>query len=857
MGTWRTAGLASRGRRLLSAAVAIVIGVTFLAASLALLTTAQRGMEDAVAAGVRDADLVLTVEGEGISTEGYDVAAALDEVASVRGETVVVAAVTPQERVAGAPVPTTGVTLLEGRMPGTAGEVVVNPELAEDVAVGETLEVAVVPLEEAVDRSEGEGADDGGSADDGRSAGSADPAATTDRAALDVVGVADFGDTAPMLSFGPSFAAGDATLRLVHPGLTYGSLMIELADGADGTVAREALAGAVPGATVQTGAEAAADRVAVLTGGTDVIGAILLGFGAVALLTAAIVIANTFTITLAQRTGELALLRAVGATKRQVRSLVVLEAVLLGLVSSAVGVGLGLVAALGLLAVGDRLDLGLPLPDGLALTPVVLGVPLLVGLVVTVLASLWPAVRATRVSPLAALRPAGPSGGTHRVGRVRIVLAVLLLGSGVAAMVHAATSRDMLSGVLGGVVSFVGVLVASVVVVPWAVRALGLGARAAGVPGRLAVDNAVRNPGRAAATSAALVVGVTLITMTSVGAASGQRTAMGEIDESYSVDLMLSAGAEHLGDGTDRLDALAVPAGVPDRVAAVDGVATARVADTAYLTLGEEGGGGIAAVGLDPARDGDVVRGGEQLASLVPGTVGMTDGMLSIYALEPGDRVEVSGPGGRAELEVVPFALGYDLAVNVEDLAALGGDAVAPGTVLVRLADGADVADVMGAVSDVADEQSLQVVGSAAERAVITQVLDVLVLVTTALLGVAVLIAVVGIANTLSLSVLERHREHALLRGLGQTRGQMRSMLLVEGVLLALVSALVGLGLGLGYAALGVQTVLPEDVPLQLAVPWGRVGLIVGVALLAGVLASVLPARRAVRVSPAEGLATG
>ena len=343
--------------------------------------------------------------------------------------------------------------------------------------------------------------------------------------------------------------------------------------------------------------------------------------------------------------------------------------------------------------------------------------------------------------------------------------------------------------------------------------------------------------------------------MTSVGAATGQRTAMGEIDESYSVDLMLSAGAEYLDDGTDRLDALPVPADVADRVRAIDGVSTARVADTAYLALGEEMGGGTAAVGIDPARDGDLVRGGEQLASLVPGTVGMAGAMLSIYALEPGDLVEVNGPGGSAELEVVPFAMGYDLAVNVEDLRALGGDTVAPGTVLVRLADDVDVAEVMGAVSDVA-ENTLQVSGSAAERAVITQVLDVLVLVTTALLGVAVLIAVVGIANTLSLSVLERHREHALLRGLGLTRGQMRSMLLVEGVLLALVSALVGLGLGLGYAALGVQTLLPEGVPVQLAVPWGRVGIIVGVALLAGVLASVLPARRAVRVSPAEGLAT-
>src|SRR5690606_4241296 len=243
------------------------------------------------------------------------------------------------------------------------------------------------------------------------------------------------------------------------------------------------------------------------------------------------------------------------------------------------------------------------------------------------------------------------------------------------------------------------------VLVPAAVRVLGAGARPAGVPGRLAVDNAVRNPGRAAATSAALVVGVTLITMTSVGAATGQRTAMGEIDESYSVDLVLSAGGEYLEDGSDRVDALPVPAGIRDRLGAVEGVSAARVADTAYLTLGEMGGG-TAAVGIDPARDGDVVRGEEQLASLVPGTVGMAGGMMSIYELEPGDRVEVSGPGGDAELEVVPFALGYDLALHVDDLQVLGGDAVAPGTVLVRLADDVDVADTMGAVSDVVDEHA-------------------------------------------------------------------------------------------------------------------------------------------------------
>src|SRR5690606_37960597 len=159
--------------------------------------------------------------------------------------------------------------------------------------------------------------------------------------------------------------------------------------------------------------------VASMTGDTAVFAAILLGFGAVALLTAAIVIANTFTITLAQRTSELALLRCVGATQGQVRRHVVLEAVVLGAVASVAGVTVGVGAGAGLLALGRRFELGIPLDFGLEVGTVALVVPVLVGTVITVLASLWPAARATRVSPLAALRPAGPSAAQRRVGWAR------------------------------------------------------------------------------------------------------------------------------------------------------------------------------------------------------------------------------------------------------------------------------------------------------------------------------------------------------------------------------------------------------------------------------------------------------
>lgn len=820
---WMTAGLAARGRRLFSAAVAIVIGTAFLATSLIVLATAQRGLEDAVAAGVRDADLVVELpDYQWLTTEEFDAVAAVDGLDRVRGE-----ASTYAERgtdyLTGATIPTAGATLLEGVVPTAPGEIAVNTTAADNgVAVGDTLTLTGPP-----------GVDDSVPTVEAR-----------------VVGIIDPGELS-QLSFGDGFVATDETLRELDPWLSYAFAQLELTDGADEDAVRAAIAEAVPDAEVLTGPEAASARVAQLTGETAVLAAILLGFGAVALATAAIVIANTFTITLAQRTGELALLRCVGAAKSQVRRMVLLEALLLGLLASAAGVLVGLGAAWGLLAFARTLDLGLPLGSGLAVTALAVVLPLVVGTVVTVLASLHPATRATRVSPLAALRPTDTAGRGRRTGWVRLTLATLLAGAGLAAMLYAAANRDMLTGVAGGLLSFVGVLLAAVVVVPFAVRVLGTVVRRTGVPGRLAVDNAVRNPGRAAATSAALLVGVTLITMTTIGAATGERTALGEIDDAYTIDLALVASG-----GTDENDEpypAQIPPGVENRVRALDGVADTSLVPTTQLTLGDQGWSFLT-LGLDE-QDATVFRSASQLAALQPGTVGMSDGMMTSYGFEVGDRIELNGEGGSQELAIVEVGLGYNLGVHPQDLAALGGDEVGDGMLLIRAADDADLAALLTGIQDLG-EDSLYYEGSAVDRAVITQVLDVLVLVTTALLGVAVVIAVVGIANTLSLSVVERQREHALLRGLGLTRRQMRTMLLSEGVLLAVVSAVIGLGLGLLYAWLGVQTVLPEETEVRLGVPWARLALILGVALLAGLLASVLPARRAARVTPAEGLAT-
>ncbi len=205
-------------------------------------------------------------------------------------------------------------------------------------------------------------------------------------------------------------------------------------------------------------------------------------------------------------------------------------------------------------------------------------------------------------------------------------------------------------------------------------------------------------------------------------------------------------------------------------------------------------------------------------------------------------RLSESGPG---------------VAMTPADLQQLVPDA--PTTALwLRLDDGADLGAVMeGLAGTTAGADGVTVVGAAPQRVQLEQVLDVMLLVVTGLLGVAVLIALIGIGNTLSLSVLERTRESALLRALGLTRAQLRGMLAVEAVLLAGVSAGLGVLLGAFYGWMGAQTVLPSGTAVSLVMPWGRVALVVVVALAAGLLASVLPARRAARVAPAAALADG
>ncbi|MGF0117799.1 FtsX-like permease family protein [Promicromonospora sp. Marseille-Q5078] len=659
--------------------------------------------------------------------------------------------------------------------------------------------------------------------------------------------------------------------------------LVTLDGGTDVEQARTAISGALTSAASASGADTAdlqvvtptehAETVAnEMTGGDNVIfTAFVLVFAAVALLVAALVIANTFQVLVAQRTRTLALLRCVGADKGQLRRSVLFEAAVLGLLSSAVGLLAGIGLGQAALAVGGSMDLGVPLPSTVHVTPAVVLVPLVVGVVVTLVAALSPARAATRVAPLEALRPADAPSAARGAGRVRLVLSILVsvigfvvLGGGVAlSTAGGEPSAGLLVGVAGGVLSFVGVLVGAVF---WLPRVVALAGRLVGLSGptaRLAAANTLRNPRRTAATSTALLIGVTLVGMMSTGAASARVTMDSELDSRYPVDVTVSTDLSSdptsvaAGDGT----VAPVPTTLADTVREVSGVSTVveSPASAAQVTGdGVDDGLAVTVRGVQPADATSVLRSTEMVAPLAPGTAVVPEELSEAWGITDGQTLTLAGPDGRLEVTAAVTDLADSgFLVVPDDLAAL--DADAPVTSLwVGLDDPSDAVDVVPDVQDaVADtEAPADVVGAAVERAGFQQVIDTALGIVVGLLAAAVVIALIGVANTLSLSVIERRRESATLRAIGLSKGQLRGMLAVEGLLIAVVGAVLGVLLGLVYGWAGAAAALGWAGTPAIVVPWRDVLLMLVVAAVAGLVASVAPARTAARTSPVEALAS-
>ncbi|WP_314804612.1 FtsX-like permease family protein [Actinomyces bouchesdurhonensis] len=576
---------------------------------------------------------------------------------------------------------------------------------------------------------------------------------------------------------------------------------------------------------------------------------IMLIFPAIAALVASIVVSSTFRVVLTQRTRELALLRTLGATRRQVRSLVTREALAIGAISSAIGVAAGwLIGALAEAGTGLASSVVAALAGAsvwqLALTW--LGATLF-----TTLVGVFPARAASRVAPVAALAPVNEAGaGARKKHTVRFVIGALIAVAGCGAVALAWRSSGgtkFLGAFAGSLLALLGALLVASVLLPALTRAFG-----SAFPGTLSAmarENTMRNPGRTSATGTAIIIGVTLVVTIIVGAASVRTTLTNAVNDARPFDLMAVSTDGALTD--DQQAAIAATDGVAATVAqyAAPGTLTTTSGAPAYapgegtdaedeaqassvMITGEPDYTGVTHSTVKQMGDGQVRVGDEALA-------GQTLRLCAESCVDLSATYDKNGSVGEAQVSEKTLR---SIATSLERQA-----------IIIKLADGADAETVQAALLK---DSHLSVNGSALERQTYTKIIDRLMLVLVGLLGVSVLVSLVGVANTLSLSVAERTRENGLLRALGLTRRQMKSLLALEALFLSLTGALIGVGMGVAFGWVGVMSLPVEGATPVLSVPWLQLAGVCVVAVVSALVASWLPGRRAAKVSPSEALAT-
>ena len=582
----------------------------------------------------------------------------------------------------------------------------------------------------------------------------------------------------------------------------------------------------------------------------------LLAFAGIALFVGSFVIANTLSITIAQRMRELATLRTLGASRRQVLGSVLLEALVLGIIASVIGLAVGLGLAQGLNALFGTFGIDLP-ETGTVLAARTVVVSLLVGVIVTVLASLRPALRATRIQPIAAVREGAtlPPGRLARFGPATalgvIGLSVAILAFGVFAG-GLATATRLLSLGLGCLLLFVGVaLIAPRLVRPLALVVGWPAARFGGAAGTLARENSMRNPARTAATAAALMIGLALVTFVAIFAQGIKKPFDDAVDTLFVADYALigdeafSPTPPAAGDAAATATGVEVVSGVREGdgrafgkevlVSAVDRNATEVLAfdwiegsDDVAAALGRNG-----AFVKDKFAEDRGLSIGSKIQLKVP-----TGETLSLNVLGVFDEPTGGSPFGEITISTATFDSVYQQPTNLMTFVNMRGGVSDANT--SRLEEAVSTFPDVTAVT--ADEFKTAAEGP------INDLLNMLYV----LLGLSVIISVFGIVNTLVLTVFERTRELGMLRAVGMTRRQVRRMIRHESIVTSLIGATLGIGVG-AFLALLVTRAL-DDQGIVFAVPFGSLATFVAAAVVVGFLAAILPARRAARLNVLQAL---
>jgi putative ABC transport system permease protein len=835
-------GLLAAKRRLFTTALAVLLGVAFTAGTLVLTDTIGKTVTDLFASVNAGTDAL--VRGRATSPElgGARVDAAL--VASISA------------------VP--GVRAAEGTITGYAqlvdkqGKAVGNSNLgAPPVGASWGQVDALNPFNLITGRppqADGEVVIDKASADTARFV-VGDPATVlvqTGPQRVQVVGIARFGVAdSPAGSSVVLFTKAAAQRLLGEPGKVDG-IGVVAAEGVSQQELRDRIAKVTPPSVeVVTGKQVEQESQRAVKDLLNFANRFLLTFAVIALFVGSFSIYNTFSILIVQRTRDLALLRAVGASRRQVFGSVLVEAVVVGLIAAALGLVAGIGVAAGLKALLTWFGLDIP-TAGIVVTPRTVLVSLLTGLLVSVGSAVLPARRASKVPPIAALRDLAHdrSGRSRR----RLVIGAVVVAAGAASLLLGLLSQSdrALPAVGGGAaVIFLGVAVLGPVIARPVSRLIGAPLPALmGMPGKLARENAIRNPKRTAATAAALMIGVSLVCFITIVAASSKASSAAQIDKAFTGDFVIDTGSPS-GRGFSH-----------DLAERLNKLAEVKAASGVRQGFAPIGGTPADLLAIDPATYGkivdlDLAQG--RLEDLDHDGIAVRDTVAGARGWSVGDKVPVRfALTGDQQLTVAAIYRAKKVAGDyVIGLAAYEANLADrfDTQVLVAKADGVSVADARAAIEGVTAEYPTAKLQDQTEykQAQAGQI-DRVVNLVYVLLALAVLIALLGIANTLALSIFERTRELGLLRAVGMTRRQLRSMVRWESVIIALLGAFLGLAIGLFSGWAMVTAVADEGARLQL--PAGQLAAVAIIAALAGMAAAVLPARRASRLNVLAAIAT-
>ena len=847
--TWRN--LLARKVRLLMSTLAIVLGIGFLAGVMTFSSGLNKTFDNIIYGSTSDG--VVRPAGEvqatnaGVSTDQVLTPADVDELAALPEVKEAVGSVddassylltkggkaltgtgaptltfnyAPSENMAGEQV----LELSAGRWPEASGEMTLDTSTAErgSYEVGDTVTMFV-------------------------QSGGTEPEKFT------LVGTADFngggtaGASLVLLTTAEAqriFLDGQDAFTSVSLTAADGVSQKELADAAR-TVAPE-------GFTAVTGDKVAKETQKQIGQFLDVISYFLVTFAVIAIVVGAFIIFNTFSILVSQRVRESALLRALGASKRQVTRSVLIEALVMGLVGSGVGLLLGLGVAR-LVAWAFRTLFGLDVSgEVLTLTQGTVVAGFVVGVVVTMVAGFVPARRAAKVAPVAAMRD--DLVVQERGMRRRLVLGVLamLVGTGLVAIgLAGAPGVDAIWIGAGAVIWVVTTAVlAPVIGYPLLVVCRAVFGAVFSTPGRLAGENALRNPRRTGATASALMIGLAVVSAVGVLAASLSATQDAIVDDQFRSDFLVQ---------TPTFGGF--PASFGNAMEKVDGVAlVSRQQGTAVSVTVDGKPDQTFAAGVDPSffeiYDLTMVEGTDEIAG---DQVVLSEGRADDLAAKVGGTVEVEFPGGkkiplevRGIFEDTPVAGGMTFPLSVLREA---GIKRSDSSLSITVADGADRELVKRDLDDIVKDLPILAVQDKVEfKELISSQVNLLLYMIYALLGLAVVIAVIGIINTLGLSVLERTREIGLLRAVGLSRRKLRTMITLESVAIALLGAVLGMVLGLVIGVVLRKSL--EDDLTELSLPLNSLVVFLVVAVIFGVLAAIVPAVRASRMKVLEAIAT-